>query len=181
MSVIALAGRRIDAEGAPTRFPAARIPAVRERIRAMLLARGAEVIVCSAACGADLLALEAATDLGLRRRIVFPFAPARFRETSVIDRGKEWGPVFDRMIGTVDAGDDLVVLGGDGEEAIAYAKVNLALLDHAQALAAQSKAPQSVLAAIVWEGAARGPDDLTAHFKAQARARGLEVLEIPTV
>ena len=33
-----------------------------------------------------LVALEQAKQLGVRRRIMQPFAPERFRETSVVDR-----------------------------------------------------------------------------------------------
>jgi hypothetical protein len=181
MIVIALAGRRVDAENAPERFPATRIPIVRERLRAFLLERHAAALVCSAACGADLLALGLAGDLGLRRRIVLPFAPERFRKTSVIDRGGDWGPVYDRALEAVRAADDLVVLKNAGEETDAYAKANLALLDEARALAETGEEPRSVIVAIAWEGAPRGSQDLTAHLLEEARTRGLEIVEIPTM
>src|SRR5947209_320182 len=94
--VIALAGRRIDAPNAETpRFPLENREKVGNRIRDFLAEHGATALVCSAACGADLLALEAAEELGLRRRILLPFAPDRFRATSVTDRPGEWGPLFD--------------------------------------------------------------------------------------
>ena len=58
-TVVALAGRRIDAPGAdPPRFPPERVPAVRQRLVDMLAAEQAAVLVCSAACGADLVALR---------------------------------------------------------------------------------------------------------------------------
>jgi hypothetical protein len=67
--VIALAGRRIDAPDAETpRFPLAAVPFVREQLDALFADRGATALVCSAACGADLVALDAATELGLRCR-----------------------------------------------------------------------------------------------------------------
>ena len=48
------------------------------------------VLVCSAACGADLIALQAAGRVSLRRRIVLPFEPSRFRDSSVVDRPGDW-------------------------------------------------------------------------------------------
>src|SRR5947209_15289312 len=86
-AVVALVGRRIDGIGTnPPRFPVENVPIVRERIANMLIKERAIALVCSAACGASLLALEEAGRLGIRRRIVLPFSPDRFRETSVVDR-----------------------------------------------------------------------------------------------
>jgi hypothetical protein len=55
-SVIALAGRRIDA--------LEHVSAVRRRLADLLVQEQATALVCSAACGADLAALEAAEQLG---------------------------------------------------------------------------------------------------------------------
>lgn len=111
-TVVALAGRRIDAvDTHPSRFPLEAIPT---RRLANLLARECAVaLVCSAAYGADLLALEEAERLGLRRRIVVPFPPDRFRQTSVIDRPGDWGRVFDRLVSAAQEAGDLLVLSGD--------------------------------------------------------------------
>src|SRR5438552_4042532 len=95
MIIVALAGRRIDAEGAPARFPLDQAPRVRERLDALLLELRPAALVCSAACGADLLALEAAAALNIPARIVLPFEPGRFRTSSVVDRPGDWGPRFD--------------------------------------------------------------------------------------
>ena len=66
-AVIALAGRRIDAPDTdPPRFPLGNIPMVRQRLVDMLAAERADALVCSAACGADLIALEEAERLGIR-------------------------------------------------------------------------------------------------------------------
>ena len=90
-AVIALAGRRIDAADTnPPRFPLEAVPTVRRRLADLLAKERAVALVCSAACGADLMALEEAERLGLRRRIVLPFPPERFRKTSVIDRPGDW-------------------------------------------------------------------------------------------
>src|SRR3954466_8572785 len=127
MSIVTLTGRRIDAPGSDTnRFPKAAVPAVRVRIRDEFTHLGATALVSSAACGADLIALEVAGELGLRRRIVLPFAEARFRETSVVDRGAEWGPVFDRILTEVKATNDVVTLrDGFGDDSAAYLAANV--------------------------------------------------------
>jgi hypothetical protein len=141
MSVVALAGRRIDAEDAqPPRFPAAHIGLVQDRIRDQLDASGAEALVCSAACGADLLALAVAGDLGVRRRAVLPFDEQRFRKTSVIDRPGDWGPVFDQVVADLRARGDLVILDYEPEESDAYRSANWMILDEAQRLGSAAHA-----------------------------------------
>jgi hypothetical protein len=178
--VITLAGRRVDAPGADTpRFPATNVAAVRDRIRVLLTEREAQAIVCAAACGVDLLALEAAEDLGIRRRIVLPYTPARFRETSVVDRPGDWGEPFDAMIDAADASGDLIVLGYvEGDEA-AYLATNIALFEQATLLAEQLH--DTVGAAVVWDGATRGEDDVTAAFLREAQHRGFPVWQISTL
>src|SRR5258708_23324677 len=102
--IVTLAGRRIDPLNAPVaRFPVENSAEVREQLVHLLQEQGATALVCSAACGADLLGLEAAGTLGLRRRVVLSFAPERFRATSVTDRPGEWGPLYDRIIAEVAA------------------------------------------------------------------------------
>ena len=188
--IVALAGRRVDPPEADTpRFPPENVGLVRERLRSFLAERRAAALVCSAACGADLVALEVAGALGLRRRVVLPFSPERFRETSVVDRPGDWGPLYDRVIEAVTRAGDLVVLEGAGEGGTAYAAANERILDEALGLtgvgaARDSKAipvpPEKALAVIVWEGQSRGDDDATEQFATSARGRGLTVEEILT-
>jgi hypothetical protein len=177
--VIALAGRRIDAAGAKTpRFPLRNAETVRTRCRHFLRNRGAAALVCSAACGADLIALSEAGQLGMRRRVVLPFGRDRFRETSVVDRPGDWGPLYDEVIDSVQAAGDLVVLQ-DGSEEEAYARANCAILDETIALARSLNKPAA--AVLIWDGASRGNHDLTEEFGIEARTRGLEVAEVRTV
>ena len=69
--IIALAGRRIDRKRAAQRvFPLENVAAVQQRVEDTLRRSGATTLVSSAACGADLVALEAAGALGIRRRVV---------------------------------------------------------------------------------------------------------------
>jgi hypothetical protein len=181
-SVIALAGRRVDADEAPARrFPLANAPVVGERIKALLVRHHAQAIVSSAACGADLLALEAAGALGLRRVVVLPFPADRFRVESVTDRpGGEarWGKSFDRVLSEVPAAD-VVVLEGAGDGTEAFTKANEAIIDNAVRLAKDLDAEAAGV--IVWDGAPRGDDDLTARFAARARDRGIVVEELSTL
>jgi len=94
------AGRRIDSPGAiPSRFPVWAIPRVEAELRLVLRDRAVTTVVSSAACGADILVLEAAAELTIRTRIVLPFSRERFRHTSVVDRGLEWGARFEHSSG----------------------------------------------------------------------------------
>jgi hypothetical protein len=182
-AVIALAGRRIDAEGSdPPRFPLMNVPVVRKRLAAVFSAESIVALVCSAACGADLIALEEAERVGCKRRIVLPFSRERFRATSVVDRPGEWGPVFDRLVAAVDAADDLVVLDGGaaGDEAAAYAAANEAIIREAQALA-RVGGPRRSVAVVVWEGAARAEGDATEDFRRLAAAAGFEARAVLTL
>ena len=132
------------------------------------------MLVSSAACGADLIALDLARGLGIRRSIVLPFAAERFRETSVVDRPGEWGPVFDRVLKE----SEVLILSGDSDDHSAYARANTAILGEAQRLGRESGEP--IHAAVVWDGQAHGEQDLTAEFLDEARRRGFMIAEIPT-
>src|SRR5262245_16622106 len=112
-AVVALAGRRIDPEPTQTpRFPFDQVDRVRIAIPDQLRDRHAAALVCSAACGADLIAVDTAQKMGLRTRIILPFSAARFRETSVVDRPRPgfWGGIFDRVVSVARTHGDLVEL-----------------------------------------------------------------------
>jgi len=178
-TVVALAGRRIDAPNAEEpRFPLKNVNKVRRRIAESLSDLKAVGLVCSAACGADLTALEAAEQLGVRRRIVLPFAPLRFRETSVVDRPGDWEVVFDRQIATTSASGDLVVLDLEGDNDRAYAATNEAIIREAQRLA---ETPVRLVAILVWEGSKRHGNDATAGFGDLARKAGFARRSILTL
>jgi hypothetical protein len=182
-AVLALAGRRIDApETDPPRFPLKNVPMVRERLAALLATEHAEALVCSAACGADLIALEEAERLGLRRRIVLPFPAKRFRETSVTDRPGEWGPLFDRLIASAEAAGDLVVLDVEGNDDAAYAAANQAIISEAETIARATSdcTPFRLVAVIVWEGSARAGTDASGGLLTLAKQAGFEERSVPT-
>jgi hypothetical protein len=182
--VVALAGRRIDLPGTqPPRFPLDNIGTVGRRLAEALDKVHAVALVCSAACGADLIALQQAERLGLRRRIVLPIAPARFRETSVVDRPGDWGPVFDHQVTAAAAAGDLVVLDVGADEDLAYAAANEAIVREAQALArvGEPAGPLRLVAMLVWEGAPRSGSDATAGFRDLTKDAGFEEDSILTL
>ena len=180
MTVAALAGRRVDAGDALSpRFPPANIRLVRHRIRHELERLDVHAVVCSAACGADLLALAVAGDLGIRRRAVLPVETARFRQTSVADRPGDWAPLFDRIAADLRDHDDLVTLESGGDDSQGYFDTNNRILDEAQSIGRATGA--EVVAIAVWDGESRGEDDVTDAFGKEARRRGLRLLEISTL
>jgi hypothetical protein len=175
--ILALAGRRIDAPGAPPRFPLERVTAVRERLRKVLIDSETTTLVWSAACGADLVGPEIARELGLRRRVVLPFAAEAFRETSVVDRPGDWGPLFDDLIAEARKVNDLLLMTGVPGEDAAYLRANEAILDEALILGGD---PGRAAVALVWDGHPRGTSDATHAFGESARGRGLRVVEVLT-
>lgn len=174
-----MAGRRVDAPDAKDpRFPAANEELVAQRVREFLERRGARALVSSAACGADLIAQEAAAQLGLERRIVLPFEPSKFRITSVADRPGDWGARFDAAVAGLSPADLIILSSAAGDDDDAYARTNHAILDAAARLAGADTAMEAL---VVWNGASRGAGDLTLAFAREAESRSLRVNEILTL
>jgi hypothetical protein len=174
--VIALAGRRIDEPGCEDpAFPAASAALVRDRLRSVLLKHEASALICSAACGADLIALEVAGELGIRRCVVLPFPRAHFRTVSV---GADWAERFDRVLDEVEAAGDVMVTGSAQPHAAAFREVNITILNEAAALARNLR--DGMAAIVVWEGKSRRADDMSLHFLQEAKQRGIPVHEVLT-
>jgi len=187
-AVVALGGRRIDAEPTSTpRFPFDQVDRVGMEIADQLRRTQAVALVCSAACGADLIALETAQKMGLPTRIILPFSAARFRETSVVDRPrpKFWGSMFDRVTSAARAHGDLIEL--DAAEADdAYSMTNGVIIREAKKLAGIKDHERSIgslrlIALVVWEGASRGPDDNTNTFVQLAQESGFRIEQVLTL
>jgi hypothetical protein len=178
--VVVLVGRRIDPPTAATPiFPLSNVPLVRERLAELFRREQVEVLVCSAACGADLVAHQVAGELSIRRRIVLPFAPDRFRASSVVDRPGDWGPLYDEVIADAQSRNDLIDLNLDEQNDESYVAANQALVDESYKLAMETHSP--ILAVLVWNGVSRGESDITSGFGDAARARNWAVLEISTL
>jgi hypothetical protein len=170
--VAALAGRRTDAEDADeARFPERCSADVRGRLVDAFRAGEVRTLVCAAACGADLLALSAAAELGIRRRVILPYDPEQFRRRSVVDRPGDWGELFDRTIADVAARGDLQVLDLSPDDPASFERTNAAIVDDAANLAYETtRTPPIVFA--VWDGPVAGRTDYTEDFVHAARRRG---------
>lgn len=182
--IVAVAGRRIDAPGAqPPRFPLANRSLVRKRIRARLEKLGATTIVSSAACGADLLTLSVARDINIRRLIILPYHEDWFLADSVTDRPGDWKALYYSLIEDARKAGDLVTLEYPRGTDDAFRAANETILSEALRLAGEELPgdPAAALGGlIVWEGAPRGPEDVTAHLKARLEAAHAHVLEALT-
>ncbi len=173
--VIVEAGRRVDAPDAETpRFPPSNVDQVRQRIQQVFAREKPVAFVSSAACGADLLALDAAGIRHVPRYVLLPSPPEQFRKSSVIDRPGDWGALYDEALKSSKVE---VLKLSDGQEG--YLQTNLKLLDRAEALAREHNT--STTALVIWNEQSRGPDDVTAHFLEQAKLRKIPVLEVSTL
>jgi hypothetical protein len=177
-SIIAcLAGRRIDEVNAnERRFPLENAKAVGKSLEKLLAREAPARLICSAACGADILALEACETLTIPATIVLPFAPSIFRATSVTDRPGNWGPRFDRVIGRARDRQELVELNLPSEDLDAFEKANIEIVGRTARLDARER-----LAILVWDGAKRGADDATADVRDRALLEGFRVLQVSTI
>lgn len=184
MNVMAIAGRRIDADDAEqARFPLAKAPDVRREMTRIMRETETEAVVCSAACGADLIALDVARELDIPAWVVLPFDRERFRQTSVMDRPGDWGQLFDELVDQAEhAGRLDIIAPTDDSNHEAYSLTIDAILDRTMALAHEDNAASvgRITALAVWDGASRGPNDLTAAFLERARQRGISVRQLLT-
>lgn len=98
--VVAFAGHMIDAPGrTEPRFPPALAPAVQAALREQLALLHQPIVYTSAACGADLILIEAAYEVGAEVNIVLPFSREDFVRTSVVVGGDGWTERFDAALG----------------------------------------------------------------------------------
>lgn len=190
--IITLAGRRIDEENTETpRFPLANVKKVQEQIEILFSERGVKGLVCSAAAGADLIALETAEKLNIKRRIILTSSHEDFRENSVADRPGEWGKIFDKIYKELSGSRDIVEVKSAAKGDDLYLEANDTILNEALLFAEKIdaengegnsgiSASDKVLAVIVWEGASRGKDDVTADFMSKAKKMNLEIVQILT-
>lgn len=183
--IVALAGRRVDARDSETpRFPLRNVGLVRDRLRELLREHDARTLVSSAACGADLIGQDVARDLGLRRVVVLPYPVDVFRERSVTDRPGDWGALYDEIIAGVGGENGELVELNEPQDSDAsqqaFIAVNKAILERAEQLVDETGEVEGMLAVILWDGASRGSDDLTDHFRGEALARGAKIAEVPT-
>ncbi|MGE5171174.1 MAG: TRAFs-binding domain-containing protein, partial [Rudaea sp.] len=99
VDVVAFAGHMVDAPGrAQPRFPDAIVAAVAAAIDAEVAALRDPIVFTSAACGADLLFIEAAQARGAEVNVVLPFDRDDFVRASVAVGGEAWIGRFDAAL-----------------------------------------------------------------------------------
>jgi hypothetical protein len=175
-AVAALAGRRIDPlEADELRFPLAEADHVFHKLLRRFRQEHIERLVCSAACGADILAIEAAEQLRIPLTVVLPFAPSTFRKTSVTDRPGNWGKRFDKLIETVHRRGALVELGLRVDDENSFSETNSQIIHSALSSEYHRK-----IAFVIWDGRSRKGDDSTAEFLKMALSMGFEKRSVLT-
>jgi len=113
--VAVFCGHMIDREGrAVPRFPAFAEDSVAGRIENWLAANPVKTVFAGAACGADILFLEAALEAGIEIHILLPFAAEEFVKTSVAHGGGEWVGRFHRVF---DKAASLTIVNEDVADA----------------------------------------------------------------
>lgn len=171
--VVAFTGHMIDRRDrkAP-RFPDEQGPSVEAAARARLGAISPAAVYGSAACGADLICLEVASELGCETHVVLPFPPAAFREASVDYAGPGWRARFESALARADT----VTIASDHrarESTATYEYANLMLTGMAR-LRAQLL-DTGVIGLAIHDPAAAGAPGGTASMMELWRSQGLPV------
>ena len=179
--VAVLAGRRVDAaETSIPRFPIENVESVKEKIKEVFIENDIQYLVCSGACGADLIALEAAGELKITRKMVLPFDAETFRSSSVTDRPGDWGKLYDTVRKELQLESGVIILNYSKDENDVYEKANFDILNTADLIfEKENKMGESKkVAIIVWEGAPKDFNDTTDHFRKEAEKRNYIITEI---
>jgi len=102
--ILVFTGHMIDQpQRRAPRFPPALESRARDAIRSRLEAIRPVAGYGAAACGADLLCLEALRELGCETHVILPFPAAEFRRVSVEFANADWGERFDRALAAADS------------------------------------------------------------------------------
>jgi class 3 adenylate cyclase len=97
--VIIFSGHMVDAPGRRIpRFPATYADAVAQQIRLTLDTLDAWIGISSAACGSDLLFIEAMLAREADIQVVLPWRKEEFKRTSVLPAGPDWEGRFDQAL-----------------------------------------------------------------------------------
>jgi hypothetical protein len=173
-AVLAVTGRLIDApDAAEKRFPLENRTRVHAALASLFASRPIGLLVCSAACGADLLSLDVARQTAVPSLIVLPYEKDRFRRDSVNSRPGQWAPLFDAVVSDAEARGCLVIITPPPGTS-PYDAATREIVQRAKVAAANDGAP--LLALAVWDGKPRGEDDHTAIFLRMAADEGAEIL-----
>lgn len=173
--VAVFSGHMLDAPGRPSpRLPAQDEPAVRAAIEALLDRGGFVAGMSAAACGSDIVFLEALQARGCATHIVLPHEPSVFRQVSVTSiAGEAWGARFDAVLAR--ASEVTLVSDLPGED--------LSYQFHGEVLAGLARLKARALDArvvgvAVWDGRPGGVGGTSSVVQEWAR-RGLDVEVLP--
>ncbi len=150
--VVVFAGHMIDRSERPSpRFPARAEPAVKEAIAERLRRLDAGFGYASAACGGDILFLEAMAARPAQTNVVLPYARDQFAQDSVaVAPGGDWDARFARVL---EASSEVVVATAQrfASSAVFYEYANRLLLGlaslHARVLDTE------LVPLVLWDGA----------------------------
>jgi hypothetical protein len=171
--IAVVAGRRIDLDDATlTEFPLSEISRVRSEIAATLQRMKVDLLFGSAACGSDILALQAAESTGTRAKIVLPCDVERFMQEAVTDRPGDWSSEYTRLIAqAAERGDLHIVDASNARDP--YLANNLAVMSKAEAVSFARR-----VGIFVWNGISKGRKDATADLHRLAKHAGFELVDI---
>ncbi len=172
--VVVFSGHMIDQPGrSAPRFPAELEEKIKESIRSRLRELDGRVGFASAACGSDILFLEAVLDMNGEIYVVLPFDRDQFlRESVDIIPGSNWAERYDRVLDRakeVLTASELQMSGGG----VLFDYANLLLLGLAIIRAQQLETDLIPMA--VWDGRVGDGPGGTAGTIEHWRRTGLEV------
>jgi hypothetical protein len=147
---------------------------VAARVRTVLLGREVgpdHLLICGGARGGDLIAAEAALELGATVWLLLAHPPDEFERTSVAGSDPRWVERFWRMIQRAPTW--VIPPDRAGEHDDVHAATNTWMLELART---QSTGPPRLM--VVWDGRAAVQPGGTADMVAQSRRAGAEVIVI---
>jgi len=170
--VVVFAGHMIDQPGRPkSRFPNYLAPLVSEKIAEVLKRLDARIGAASAACGSDILFLEAMLKREGEINVILPFIKEDFIKTSVtLVPGTDWGPRFEPVLNQATQ----VIVASENRasgNAMVYEYANL-LLDGLAILRAKML-DTDLIPLAVWDGGAGdgpgGTSSLIQHWRSHGQ------------
>lgn len=175
IAVAAFSGHTVDHEKRISpRFPAQDENKVAAAIAQAIRANHIEIGISAAACGADIMFVEAMQAAGKETYIVLPHPADVFRRISVTDiGGADWGQRFDRVMA---AATEITVLAPHPGENLAY-QFHGAVMAGSAILRAEAVGGRA-LGLAYWDGELGGVGGTSTVIEEWAQ-RGLETLLLP--
>lgn len=178
--VLVFTGHMIDAPGRPVpRFDPSMEAEVADAIRVRVQQLRPGAAYGSAACGSDILCLEAALDVGAELHIVLPFPVEQFRTTSVdIREDGRWGERFEKLLA---AATEVLVISEQPPQGCnaTYQYANLIMTGLARLRAQMLDAGIRGLA--IWDGHESGELGGTCSAVRTWRDTGLDIDEVTVI